>query len=171
MGTAKRVEKPRQRKWGAKKYTPELARAICEALITDFGGLVAVLEELKKAGKNPPNVVNVWRWRTDVPGFDEMYTRARQMHAELDLDEAHRVSREAMKGEIVTQEYEKGRLVSRTVKTVDNVQRAQLLATTLFKRAALMYPQRYGDKLEVSGTVEFASRIAAARERAGRASL
>ena len=146
-------------------YNPELAEYICEKLATGNDGLDDVLAAAKAAGYKAPSLRTVHYWREDIPEFGERYRRAREMQAELHLDEAYRVAKTPLTGKIVTVDPTKGT----TTKTVDNIERSKLIVLTLIKRAAIFNPA-FADRqnVDLNATGELAAAIAAARKRTGK---
>jgi hypothetical protein len=132
------------------KWDAAVAALICEKLATTNETLPAVLALLKKAGKKTPSLALVYKWRAQNKEFRDQFRLAREQQAELDIDEAYRVARTSLVGEIVIKEKEKGRVVKEIVRTVDNVERSKLLVSTLFKRAALFNPARFGEKIDLA---------------------
>ncbi len=146
-------------------YDTTLAEEICERLATGNDGLAEVLAQIKKSGRKVPSLRAIHYWREDIPEFGERYRRAREMQAELHLDEAYRVAKTPEIGEIVTVDAKKGT----TIKTVDNVERSKLVVLTLIKRAAIFNPA-FADRqnVDLNATGELAAAIAAARKRIGK---
>lgn len=130
-------------------YDPEFGEWLCEQLVDDIDGLAVVLQRAKDSGQfqRVPGPRTVNRWREKHPEFQALYRQAREMRAALDIDEAIKIARRPMVGKIVTEDEVRGK----TVKTVDNVQRSQLIVQALFKRAALFAPWLYSERLAVAG--------------------
>lgn len=133
------------------KYDHAIADAICEQLATTDKGLREILADLKKTRKDVPSLRTVHNWRIKFPEFLDAYEEARKSQATLCVDEARRIARTPLIGQIVTVD-PKGK----TVKTVDNVERSKLMVLTLLKSAALFYPAKFGEKVDLAVAGEIA---------------
>jgi len=150
METAK-PKRGRPLKWDA-----EMAAAICERLASTNESLPDVLAYLRKRKQKVPCVSLFYRWRAQKADFREALKVAREQQSELDIDEAYRVARTSCLCEMTTVKREKGRVVETITRTVDNVERSKLLVQTLFRRAALFNPARFGDKIDLAVAGEVA---------------
>ena len=150
------METGKKKRGPAPQWNAKTAELICRRLATTNETLPEALAGLRRAGKKPPSLALLYKWRAQNPEFREAYKIAREQQAELDVDEAKRVASTSMIGEIVIVERDKGRVVKETVRTVDNVERSKLLVSTLFKRAALFNPARFGEKIDLAVAGELA---------------
>jgi len=122
-------------------FTPKLADIICELI---GGGLS--LRAICQDG-TMPGQTTVYRWLADPARaeFREQYARAREAQAEHYAEEILEISDET-RGDV--------EIVDGKIKHVpDNVQRSRLRVDTRKWLMAKLLPKKYGDKLELSGSV------------------
>ena len=143
---------------GVQKYTPEVGGTICEVLAT--GKMLP--EACKKAGVG---VDIVWKWLAKYPDFRESYMLAREVQAEVLAAEVITIADDAT-GDFKTVEGKNGKMYNQI--DYENINRARLRCDSRKWTAAHLMPKRFGDyqKVEVSGTVDLASSIAAGKKRA-----
>ncbi|MDB5732330.1 MAG: hypothetical protein JWQ03_2225 [Variovorax sp.] len=119
-------------------HTRELARDYCEHLM----GGCTLREASAKAGM--PSVATVLRWlHDDVGGFCAQYARAREVQAELDVDDTVRLADQVLHA---VKRTVKGKGKTRQVEEVfgDAVERSRLMVEARKWRAGKMAPKKYG---------------------------
>ena len=130
-------------------YSPEMAEAICDLLATTEYGLEEILAMIKADLGHTVSIMAVWRWRRAQPEFEEQYSTARKMQAQLLHDRAQMYARQPLIGKIEkTVETPKG--LETHVTIADNVERSKLLVQTTLKRAGQLDCTKYGDKLDLN---------------------
>lgn len=137
---------------GKSTYTPEMGEKICELIGTTEHGLKTVLEMIAKEIGDAPSLRTVHDWKRVNPEFAAQLKEARRDQAMLLHDEAQKVAREPLPGDITKTVIKPNGTEIHTA-TSDNVERSKLLVQTLLKRAGQLAPNEYGDKVqaEISG--------------------
>jgi hypothetical protein len=123
------------------KYTPELATEICRRL--------AEGESLRSICRDDhvPAMSNVCNWLFTIPKFQEQYTRAREIQAEIQIDEIVDIADNSTndwmerhgKDDIGWQE------------NGDSIRRSHLRIETRKWCAAKLRPKKYGDRVQTQG--------------------
>jgi hypothetical protein len=127
-------------------FDEELADYLCERLANSEDGVEKILRERKDKGLSSVSHETIYKWLRDDARFAEQYAQARDVQATLLHDRAGEWSITPLPTEIVT-DGPKGK----EVRTVDNVQRSNLMVTTALKRAGQLAPKRYGEKVQHVG--------------------
>ena len=120
-------------------YSQELAAKICDRLIHGEG-LRAICRD-----DDMPALSTVIDWIKDKQDFSVQYTKARELQAELMLDDILEIADDSSKDIIDTG---MGKMVDQEV-----IQRARLKVDTRKWAMGKMYPKRYSEKItqEVTG--------------------
>ncbi len=139
----KKKPAPKKRKTGRPSlYTEALAAKICERL--------AEGETLRSICRDPamPDKATVLRWLADKKkaDFREQYVYAREMQADALFDEALEIADDAS-GDWSTDKDGK------KVLDHENIQRSRLRVDTRKWAAGKMAPKKYGDKLDLGGSI------------------
>ncbi len=134
---------PKKRKTGRPSlYTNELAADICRRL--------AEGETLRSVCRDKvmPDKATVLRWLGDKakPEFRDQYAHARDMQADALFDEALEIA-DDVSGDWSTDKDGK------KVLDHENIQRSRLRVDTRKWAAGKMAPKRYGDKLDLGGSI------------------
>lgn len=125
-----RTAKPKPKRKGGRpsKYSPTMAKRICETIATSSLGLARLIEQ----NKGWPSRTTIKRWLAEHEEFRAQYAHAREDQA--------------------------GFLVEETLEIADGVAntpaaaaRARLRVETRLKVAALVAPKKYGNKVAVVG--------------------
>lgn len=140
-------------------YTPELAAEICERL--------AAGESLRAICRDAwmPSDFAVRNWAiNDVEGFLSRYMRARDIGLDVMADELLDIANTPVEG-VRREESDDG--VKEVREDMLGHRRLQVDARKWY--LSKLAPKRYGDRqaLEISGSVDIATTIAAARKRSG----
>ena len=109
-------------------YTPELAEYICDEMAKPRS-MVDICNE-----PDMPDQTTVYRWLVKHDEFRQMYTRAREIQADASID--------------------KGMSEVDAAKDKDEIIGATKKAETRIKFAEKLNPRKYGNKLELSGSLE-----------------
>ena len=139
----KKKPAPKKRKIGRpSRYTPELAAKIC-ARLAEGETLRSICRD-----ETTPSKTTLLRWLADERNVDfrDRYAHAREMQADALFDEALEIADDAS-GDWVTDKDGK--------KTLDHehVQRSRLRVDTRKWAAGKLAPKRYGDKLNLGGSI------------------
>ena len=123
-------------------YTDKLAAKICRRL-AEGESLRAIC-----ADRAMPGISTVMGWLFDGShdGFSEQYARAREAQAEIRADEIVDIADDAS-GDFTANK--DGKLVANS----EHIQRSRLRVDARKWIAAKLLPKRYGDKLDLGGTV------------------
>ena len=73
------------------KYTPELAKEICDAISTSELGLVHLVD----LHPHWPERATIFLWRRTQPGFSDMYTKAKEDQQEVSVEYMQEIMNEA----------------------------------------------------------------------------
>ena len=139
----KKKPSPKKRKTGRPSlYSDKLAAKICERL-AEGESLRAIC-----ADKAMPSISTVMGWLFDGNHgeFSEQYARAREAQAEIRADEIVDIADDAS-GDFTADK--DGKLVANS----EHIQRSRLRVDARKWIAAKLLPKRYGDKLDLGGTV------------------
>ena len=139
----KKKPSPKKRKTGRPSlYSDKLAAKICERL-AEGESLRAIC-----ADKAMPSISTVMGWLFDGnhDKFSEQYARAREAQAEIRADEIVDIADDAS-GDFTADK--DGKLVANS----EHIQRSRLRVDARKWIAAKLLPKRYGDKLDLGGTV------------------
>ncbi len=123
-------------------YTDKLAAKICRRL-AEGESLRAIC-----ADKAMPGISTVMGWLFDGNhnGFSEQYARAREAQAEIRADEIVDIADDDTNDFTADKD---GKLVANS----EHIQRSRLRVDARKWIAAKLLPKRYGDKLDLGGTV------------------
>lgn len=127
-------KKPGRKPGDGSAYTPELASEICEGLAAGKS-----LRECASGKVAPATVLN---WCEDIPAFAEQYARARKIGTDVRFDGLRGLAAEAMD------------------QSPQNVQAIRLMVDTEKWSLSKLRPERYGDKVAVTGGDGGALRVA-----------
>ena len=116
-------------------YSQELAENICNRLINGEG-LRAICRDV-----DMPDVTTVIDWVNKKPEFSQQYARARELQAELMIDDILEIADDSSM-DYKNSEY--GEVVN-----AEAIQRSRLKVDTRKWLIGKMYPRKYGDKPEV----------------------
>lgn len=97
---------------------------------------------------NMPTASSFWNWLNSNDIWSEKLTRARELGVEAHLDEALSIADNSNEDLIVVHSQKEGKDVVRV--RGEAIARSRLRVETRFKRAALIAPRKYGDKLDVT---------------------
>jgi hypothetical protein len=139
----KKKPTPKKRKAGRPSlYTEPLAARICRRL-AEGESLRAIC-----ADKAMPAISTVMGWLFDGnhDGFSEQYARAREAQAEVRADEIVDIADDTS-GDFAADK--DGKLAANS----EHIQRSRLRVDARKWIAAKLLPKRYGDKIDLSGTV------------------
>ena len=139
----KKKPAPKKRKIGRpSRYTPELAAKIC-ARLAEGETLRSVCRD-----KAMPAISTVmgWLFNGKHEVFSEQYARAREMQADALFDEALEIADDASGDWTEDKDGKK-------VLDHENIQRSRLRVDTRKWAAGKMAPKKYGDKLDLGGSI------------------
>ncbi len=105
-------------------FTPELGDAICDAMLAKVS--LRAIEQME----GMPHRNTILRWLTQFPAFADKYARARQVQADLLDDEIQVASDQA---------------------NVEDWQLHRMRIETMKWRAGRMAPQKYGERVALTG--------------------
>jgi hypothetical protein len=141
------VEKTPARRAPPTRYSPEVGAAICEAIATTPRGL----DYLCAARAGFPNPRTVTEWLGAHPEFRKAYEIAKDRQADLLFfecleiaDDAKRDTKIVMRGDEPVE-----------VMDFEWVARSKLRVETRLKMAGKLAPKKYGEKLDLTGTLGF----------------
>jgi len=140
-------------------YTPQIAREICERLAAGESLLSICRDD------HVPHRATIHRWiLDDVEGFRDSYTRARELGLDVMADEILEIANTPVEG-VRREESEDGYKEVRE----DMLGHRRLQVDARKWLLAKLAPKKYGDKQDINltGQVEVASAIVAARKRSG----
>jgi hypothetical protein len=121
------------------KYDPAIADQVCQ-WIAEGGSLIKYCEQ-----PNTPPKSTILGWVLDHKEFSTKYARAREIQAELQVEEIQAIADDDSNDMIATQYGESGNAVA--------VSRAKLRIDTRMWYAKKLLPKKYGDKLEIENNV------------------
>jgi hypothetical protein len=126
------------------QYTHELAEEICQRL-AEGETLGHICSDLSLNDPNYPKLEphKVRKWTREYIDFKEMYTQALIDGAEAMLDQMHDIAENPSMVELVTEKWSGGRnpkLLERTVKIVDSLERDKLRILVRQHRARMQSP-------------------------------
>lgn len=122
-------------------YTQELAYIICEEIMQGKS-LRAICKR-----EDMPALSTICRWLSNNKDFQEQYTRAREIQAELLADEIIEISDDGSKDEV-----EHPMVEGATMTNYENIQRSKLKVDSRKWVASKLLPKKYGDKQEIQHT-------------------
>ena len=105
---------------------------------------------LLRMNRNPelPTVWTFYEWLRDHPELDKLYTRARELHTDLQADELEDIAMTPMLGEVHTAKSgtnaDGTTFDSEEVKTYDNVERMKVRVAVRQWRLSKLRPKKYG---------------------------
>lgn len=127
-------------------FDEEIAEDLLEKLATSDMGVEQILAARKANGLSSVSHETIYKWLRQYSKFAESYAEARDVQASYCHDKAQRMANDPLPTEIVTV----GPKGTET-RTVDNVQRSNLIVSTLLKRAGQLAPKKYGEKVQHVG--------------------
>jgi hypothetical protein len=141
-------------------FNQAIADEICERIVESRMGLEHVLDTMRAEPEfaATPTLVTIYRWMKENEEFFKASARARQLSADTYVDAAVNEAHTHRLGKIEAVRETKDGTFTES-KVVDNVQRSQLIVQTLLKRAGQLNPKKYGEKLDLGGTVEVIKRV------------
>jgi hypothetical protein len=129
---------------GGTRYSPQLASAICEALV-EGRSLRSICTDDDMPGKS-----TVFRWLAEHAEFRVLYARAREVQADTLFDETLEIADDA-RNDWMERRTQKD---ASWVANGENIQRSKLRIDTRKWFVAKLSPKKYGDKVELAGTPE-----------------
>lgn len=124
------------------KYTPEIGKQICDAMIEGRS-----IRSICQAD-NLPSATTVFNWlATPKHPFLEHYTQAREIQAEMMADEILDIADDGT-NDFVERETKKGTII---LCDQENINRSRLRVDARKWVAAKLLPKKYGDKVEHVG--------------------
>jgi hypothetical protein len=155
--TPTRPTKPRT---GVTRYDPEFVIQICERIATTPQSLARIC-----AAPDMPCVATLFRWLRDHPDFAPLYNQAKQMQAELLIDQALDIVDDSSNDLLILAD---GRTVPNTAALARCRQRVE------FRKwiAAKLLPRKYGNhsRLSVSADSDFGPSSSASSSKTPRQS-
>jgi hypothetical protein len=140
-------------------FDENIADSVCDGIATESKGLAQIIRERDL----PVSPSLIYKWIQQNDSFRERYARAKADQARVLADEITEISDNTQVGEIVT-EKEDGKV---EIKRADMLEHRKLRIESRKWLAAKLLPKVYGDKVDmnVSGSLDLASRLSAARQR------
>lgn len=126
-------------------YDPDIAEQVCQ-WIAEGGSLIKFCEQ-----PNTPPKSTILSWVLDNKEFSTKYARAREIQAELQVEEIQAIADDDSNDMVSTQYGETGNAVA--------VSRAKLRIDTRMWYAKKLLPKKYGDKLEIENNVNTAKKM------------
>lgn len=133
-------------------YTPAIGQAICDA----YSSSALSLPQILRSAPHFPDWSTLYRWEDAHEEFRQALARARERHADYLVSECSGIADTQELGEKV--KTWKG---EREVTTADMIEHRKLRIDTRFRLAKFLNPAKYGDKVEVGGTVTLEALILA----------
>lgn len=127
-------------------YTSDIANAICTEIATSSRSLRTICKQDKM-----PSVSTILIWLRDKPEFLTQYTRAKEEQADFLVEEMLDISDDKTNDVISTETGESGNSVA--------VSRARLQVDTRKWLSSKLKPKKYGEKLDLGGSVEQIIRV------------
>ena len=124
-------------------YSPELARSICERIAA--GETLRAI--CKDEGMPAPSTVSGWVV-DDRDGFAEIYDRANQARAWMIASEVLEIADDGT-NDFMERKRKNGEIA--TEPNQENIQRSKLRVDTRMKLLAKLLPEKFGEKVELSG--------------------
>jgi hypothetical protein len=119
-------------------YTPDFAILICERIATTPQSLARVC-----AAPDMPSVATLFRWLRDHPDFAPLYSQAKQMQAELLIDQALDIADDSSQDILVTTD-------GRQVPNMAALARCRMRIEHRKWIASKLLPRKYGHHVSVS---------------------
>lgn len=137
-------------------FTQEVADLICER-IAGGESLVAICQDDEMPARS-----TVFKWLTDIPGFSDIYARAREAQADALADDIVHI---ADTPQIGTRSVSKA--TGTEITEGDMIEHRRLQVDARKWMAGKLAPKKYGEKIGVehSGSIELANALEAARKR------
>lgn len=139
-------------------YDDAIADQVCNAIATQSKGLGTIIRDL---GLDISPAL-IYKWISQNDSFRERYARAKADQARVLADEITEIADNTQEGQIITEKPD-----GVEIKRADMLEHRKLRIESRKWLAAKLLPKVYGDKLDmnVSGSLDVASRLSAARER------
>jgi hypothetical protein len=126
-------------------YSQEVADAICEKIATIPRGLRVICKD-----EALPSVTTIMRWLHDNETFREQYARAKELQADLLVEEMLEIADDDSQDEIFIESEDKDGKGAKRVMNGEFVQRSRVRIDTRKWLAGKLRPKKYGDKLDVT---------------------
>lgn len=127
-------------------YTSDIANTICTEIATSSRSLRTICKQ-----DGMPSVSTILIWLRDKPEFLTQYTRAKEEQADFLVEEMLDISDDKTNDVISTETGESGNSVA--------VSRARLQVETRKWLSSKLKPKKYGEKLDLGGSVEQIIRV------------
>lgn len=121
-------------------FTQEVADKICQQIATTSRGIRSICSD-----EGMPVVSTVMKWLCDNKPFSEQYARAKEQQAEMLVEEMLEIADETSKDTIVTDKGE--------IPNSEWIARSRLRVDSRKWLASKLLPKKYGDKMELSGSL------------------
>lgn len=119
------------------KYTPELAKEICDAIATS----TLSLNELADMHDHWPIAANIWRWRNTNSVFRSMYTKAKKEQVDVSIDFMQQLINEPHKN-----------IDPATGRQIIDVPMLRVKIDAIKWKAAKLMPRDWGDNKDLEAT-------------------
>lgn len=134
-------------------YSKQLIEDICEQIATTSKGL----HKICRTNQNFPSVTTLMRWLSDTENkefdyFRELYARAKEIQAELFVEECIDIADDNREDNIPIYDSE-GNLL-RNIENREWVNRSRVMVDTRKWLAGKLKPKKYGDKLDITSKGE-----------------
>lgn len=127
-------------------YTSDIANTICTEIATSSRSLRTICKQ-----DGMPSVSTILIWLRNKPEFLTQYTRAKEEQADFLVEEMLDISDDKTNDVISTETGESGNSVA--------VSRARLQVETRKWLSSKLKPKKYGEKLDLGGSVEQIIRV------------
>jgi len=140
-----RAAAPKRKSRAAVRFTPAVAGRICERVAVSKESLRTIC-----AAPGFPTVSTMMRWLQEKPAFRESYARAKQIQAELLIEEIIEIADDGRNDTFTN---------TKGTASIDHdvIQRSKLRVDTRKWLAAKLLPKKYGEKVELE--VEHSGRV------------
>ena len=139
---------PKKKTGRPSKYTPEIAKQICEQLSDG----IPLREICKQEGFPAWQTVYDWMYRDE--GLSRAIAHARDLGYDAIAEDCLMIADNMLMGEEVTESRDDKGKVTISTKTVDLLGHRRFQVDTRLKLLAKFNPKKYGDKVQVGGDPE-----------------
>ena len=139
---------PKKKTGRPSKYTPEIAKQICEQLSDG----IPLREICKQEGFPAWQTVYDWMYRDE--GLSRAIAHARDLGYDAIAEDCLMIADNMVMGEEVTESRDDKGKVTISTKTVDLLGHRRFQVDTRLKLLAKFNPKKYGDKVQVGGDPE-----------------
>ena len=139
---------PKKKTGRPSKYTPEIAKQICEQLSDG----IPLREICKQEGFPAWQTVYDWMYRDE--GLSRAIAHARDLGYDAIAEDCLMIADNMLMGEEVTESRDDKGKVTISTKTVDLLGHRRFQVYTRLKLLAKFNPKKYGDKVQVGGDPE-----------------